>query len=371
MKSRLVYTHFVSGHNVEYLHHLYLGALEDKEHRYVFAVPYAFVGKKHLMEWEPSDRISFHYLDQEAFRTGNILMNAWRNCKRLRQTVRQTGADEVILISLMDFMPFIQLLLPRNVSVRGILYRIYLYYLADMSWMQRMQEWVKFWIITHSTSIRQVFVLNDEDSAAKLNRRWDTDKFCYLPDPYLPLDESQLRDMRQELGISPKKKIVLHVGSINYNKGFDKLFDMIDHSSKSDLQDYCFIFAGVVANEVKELFYSRLERGWEKAEIVVRDKFLSYQELGSLVYTADKVVLPYRRFGQSSGIIAYCAQLQTPVYVPGQGLVGKLVEKYNIGLGVKEFNDIHSVEKELDVIPSYCECHRVADFYQILLGLSQ
>lgn len=368
MRIRLIYTHFVSGHNIEYLHHLYLGALADTAHRYVFAVPREFEDQKGLMEWKPAQHISFHFISHEASRTGNVLVNAWHSCKRLRRVVKAVAADEVILISLMDFMPFVQLLMPNGTVVKGILYKIYLYYISEMKWWQQMLEKLKMFVITHSSCIREVFVLNDEDSAQELNTLWHTTKFRYLPDPCVMLDKSALRDMRSILGIEKGKMMVLHIGSINYNKGFDRLFDMINRSDEKDLKNYCFVFAGRVALECKPLFYRMLEQCRRKAEIIVKDDFLSYQDMGSLVYTADKVVLPYRRFGQSSGIIAYCAQLETPAYVPDKGLICRLVKKYKIGIGVAAFNDIHSVEADIKVAGDYCESHSVQVFYQTVLA---
>lgn len=368
MRTRLIYTHFVSGHNIEYLHHLYLGALADVAHNYIFAVPQEFESQKDLMEWEPSSNVTFHYISHEASRTGNILVNAWNSCRQLARVAKATNASEVILISLMDFMPFIQLLMPRSIIVRGILYRIYLYYFSEMKWWQQLTEKIKMFVITHSSCVSDIYVLNDENSAHELNRRWHTKKFCYLPDPCVLLDKSDLRDMREELDIEKGKKIVLHIGSINYNKGFDRVFDMIKHSDEDDLRDYCFVFAGKIASECKPLFCQMLEQCQRKATIIVKDKFLTYQEMGSLIYTADKVVLPYRRFGQSSGIIAYCAQLRTPAYVPDKGLIGRLVEKYQIGIGVAAFNDIHAINADIKIGGEYCKSHSVKAFYQTILG---
>lgn len=367
MRTRLIYNYMVSGHNMEYLHHLYIGALEDECHKYVFAVPREFEEKKSMMEWKQSDRIRFHFIDDHRHDKMSLLTEAWHNGKLLDKVVRETKADEVILISLIDFIPFMPLFIPKGVRVSGIIYRIYLYFLDEMSRIQKLQEWIKYKVITMSRCIDRVFILNDQESASKLNLLWKTNKYEYLPDPFIPFDRSQLRDMRQELGIADDKIIVLHIGSITYGKGSDRIFDMITNSEKEELKRYCFVFAGVVADNIKEDFYKRLAQCREKADIIVRDEYLSYEDMGSLVYTADKVVLPYRRIGQSSGIIAYCAQMGTPVFVPSQGLICKLAKDYSIGIGIDYFNDIHSIEKDVIVSDEYCKCHNIESFYKTIL----
>lgn len=369
MKTRLVYTHYISGHNIEYVHHLYEGAQKDLSNHYVFAVPEEFEIQKQQMEWKQSNNVAFHYIGNAASVDGNILSRAWKNCRRLKKAVRSCHADEVILITLIDFVPFLQLMMPEKVKVKGILYRIYLYYLPEMDFIHRMIEKVKMYVITHSKCIESVLILNDKKGAQRLNSLWKTEKYSYLPDPCVLLEKSSIRNMREELNIAMDKTIVLHIGSINYDKGFDRIFKMIDNTKESELANFCFIFAGKVSEGCKELFYAMLGKSKTKANILVMDEFLPYDVMGSLVYTADKVVLPYRRFGQSSGIIAYCAQMKTPVYVPDKGLIYHLVKQYGIGTGVSDFTDIHSLDCSCITNSSYVDSHRIEDFYNTILDI--
>ena len=367
MNTRLIYSDMVTGHNMEYLHHLYLGALEDRSHIYVFAVPREFEDKKDLMEWKANDRIHFRYLDEYKASNRNLLLGAWYNSRLLGKVAKDTKAKEIFLVSLIDFIPFLPLFVPKGVRVAGIIYKIYLYFLEEMSWSQKIQEWLKYKVMTSSHCLKRVLILNDQESADELNRRWNTHKYRFLPDPFIPFAMGGVRDMREEMGVGKDKTIVLHIGSITHGKGSDRIFDMIDNSNSEELKDYCFVFAGVIAQSIKEEFYRRLGICREKANIIVKDQFLNYFDLGSLVYTADKVVLPYRRIGQSSGIIAYCAQMGTPVYVPSKGLIGRLVSQFSIGACLDDFHDIHSIEVEAKAESLYCESHTIGSFYRTIL----
>lgn len=369
MNTRLIYNYMVTGHNMEYLHHLYLGALEDIHHVYVFAVPKEFEAKKDLMGWKMNDRIRFRYLDEYKTSKSNLLLKAWYNSKLLGKVVRETKAKEIFLVSLIDFIPFIPLFIPKKVRVSGIIYRIYLYFLDELGLIQKMQEWLKYKVMTSSKCIDRVMILNDQESADELNRRWHTSKYKYLPDPFIPFEKQSLRNIRQELGIANDKTIVLHIGSITRGKGSDRIFDMIDNSTAEEVKSYSFVFAGVIADNIKCEFYRRLSICRAKANIIVKDQYLSYHEICNLVYTANKVVLPYRRTGQSSGIIAYCAQIGTPVYVPSKGLIGRLVRQFSIGTCVNNFHDIHSIEVEANADSLYCESHTIESFYKIILNI--
>lgn len=365
MKKVLVLTPVVSGHNLEYLHHIYEGAVLDRERCYVFAVPEEFRQKRSHWDWHESENVQFHHFDASTLLRGNLLTQAWRCTKLLRRLSLEYGVCQVILLSLMDFLPFISVLIPSGVHVSGIIYKIY--YHQDLSWSQSIAERLKLSMLAKSRCVKSIFVLNDKESTHRLNQEWGTTKFAYLPDPYVPFDENMLRDMRPELGIAADETMVLHLGSITQGKGSDRIFDMIDRSSEADLRNYCFVFAGVIAENIRAAFYERYNESRKKAHIVLREGFLSYEDMGSLVRTADKVVLPYRRVAQSSGIIAYCAQLGTPVYVPNKGLIGKLVKDYQIGLALSDFRDIHSIEQDAECTNRYCKEHTTTLFSQTIL----
>ena len=42
----------LAGHHMEYLHHIYVGALRNTEEKYLFYLPKEFKDKKKLYKWE-------------------------------------------------------------------------------------------------------------------------------------------------------------------------------------------------------------------------------------------------------------------------------------------------------------------------------
>lgn len=84
---------------------------------------------------------------------------------------------------------------------------------------------------------KKVFVLNDKRSVSLLNEKYNTDKFCFLPDPF-PQTESP-KDIREDLNIPVKNKIFLHFGGLGRRKGTLLIADTI--SRMKDAKGFTFI----------------------------------------------------------------------------------------------------------------------------------
>lgn len=360
MAKILIYDLKTEGHHIEYLHHLYMGALQRHDDTFVFAVGKDFASRSVDFQWEKSENIRFIYLENQEG-VGNVLKKSWWMNKQLKQVVKAEKPDKIFLNTLMNFLPF----LPKTAGkskVSGIIYSIYLHDLATASLVNRLSNRLKYRLLSRKKNIENVFILNDKDSADKLNLIWKTDKFKYLTDPYIPFKDAYIRNLRNELGVAEDKIIIAHLGSLEERKGTLEVLEMIENTADEECKKYCVVFAGRIDDDIKDRFFDRIEILKNKIQIVTKIEFLPYDFMGSLVYTADKVVLPYRIVNASSGIIGYCAQFKTPVYVPAKGLIGKLVDDYHIGRTVEKFYDLNDLE-DIDIDNcDYCESHTVEAF---------
>ena len=52
--------------------------------------------------------------------------------------------------------------------------------------------------------------------------------------------------------------------------------------------------------------------------------------------SCDVILTPYKRINTSSGAIGYAAQFKKPVIATGGGLLGKLVNKYHLGVLISD-----------------------------------
>lgn len=330
----LIFDVSVSGHHLEYLHHYYMGALSRKEEKYIVMVPKEFLIVQDKYTWPKADHITFEYFRPEEevlLKEQNFYKLGWNVSKILNKTVRNKDVDKVLLTMLMQFIPFIIFLLPRKVRVRGIMYKIYLYEEKNMSFFRLLAERIRFWLAAHSDIIEKIFVLNDKDSAQRLNSIYKTDKFHFLPDPVPEIDIEKVHDVRKELNIPVNDKIYLHFGSLDYRKGTIDILKVIASANRNEMQGRTFIFAGKIKRSLRNDFYSLLHKAQAKANILVFDEFCSYEFLKNLCYSCDIILMPYYLTNLSSGILGYAVVFRKPVIAPKKGLIGQLVSQFKMG----------------------------------------
>lgn len=330
----LIFETSVSGHHLEYLHHYYMGALSHKEENYIIMVPKEFLKVDYKYKWPKADHITFEYFEPEdeiLLQELNFYKLGWNVSRILNKAVRSKKIDKVLLTMLMQFIPFIIFLLPRNVSVRGIMYKIYLYEEEKMSWIRLVTERIRFWLAVHSVVIEKIFVLNDMDSVQKLNCIYKTDKFRFLPDPVPEVDMRKVRDMRKELNIPCNDTIYLHFGSLDQRKGTIDILKAIIETTCQEMSSKTFIFAGKQKECLRNVFHTLLQEAKTKANILVFDDFCSYEFLNNLCFTCDVILMPYHQTNLSSGLLGYAAFFGKPVVGPNNGLIGRLIRKYQLG----------------------------------------
>ena len=99
-----------------------------------------------------------------------------------------------------------------------------------------------------------------------------------------------------------------------------------------ELKKFHLIFAGYVRDEIREEFYSLITSLKDDLEIEVYDDFVPYGTIERLCTISDYILIPYENTGQSSGVLAYAAKYSVPVIGPQQGMLGKIIRRYHLGI---------------------------------------
>ncbi|SEM55696.1 Glycosyltransferase involved in cell wall bisynthesis [Prevotella sp. ne3005] len=333
MKTYLIHSQTIGGHQLEYLHHLYLGALERPSDRFFFAVPSRFTIDSAKLEWPEAEHIQILVMnpEDEVPSDCGLLSKGWRNSKTIRKYVRQYHVTDVVVITLMEYLPFLPLFLHRRVRVCGIIYRIYLYEWQHESRLMRWQDAFKYFLLSRFRVFHRVLMCNDSVSAHYLNRLFHTTKFRYMPDPVGALQGYAGRSIREELGISQSDKVFLHPGSMNCYKNTLGILRALYSMDRSDLQNMVFIFAGQVKKDIKEDFEFLYKKVNTKVHLVLLEGYLPFEKMADLFETCDYVLIPYLAKGQSSGIVGHAVYYGKPVIVVGKGVIGKIVRKWRLG----------------------------------------
>lgn len=171
----------------------------------------------------------------------------------------------------------------------------------------------------------------DEGAPEKLRRIAPGIPATALPDPWEKRPSLDTREARERFGLPQDRKIFLHIGSSEKRKGlsdviaaFRRICDspgpgkplLLRVGENGRLNDR----ERAKLEDLKNKGYAQLEEGH-----VPEEDFLEYFS------AADWVLLPYRRFRFSSGILSNAIAAGKPVIASDYGLIGRKVKEYSLG----------------------------------------
>lgn len=376
----IIFNKTIGGHHLEYIHHLYMSAMNDMEDSFFFVLPESFNLVKDNMEWPYSSNIHIDLFGdgKDTCSSGKLwkmLRNSWDNLTILRRYVKKYQANVVYCNVIMELLPFAPILL-RKIKLLGVIYKIYLYEIERKSRIVVLFDKLIYWIISGASVFWKVFVLNDKASAERLNKLYNTNKFVPLPDPFVPIPTDSLTDFRGGYGISYEKHLFVQFGTLCENKSTVDILESIKLLNAEERKKFSFAFAGKVYDDIKTRFYSLVNELQGEVQIVVIDKYCSYYTFASMCMACDAILTPYRRTAQSSGLIGYAAQFHKPVIAPNRGLLGDLVKSYGLGLVIDDISPEMLVDAyrkvargEVDIPnDNYCAQNSVEEFQKVILG---
>lgn len=341
-KEIAIFDFYLGGHHIEYLHHIYMHAIEDATTSYTFILPNNFDKFGGKMSWPKANNIRFIFfeLDDKYVRSLKTLEKARILSRLLKKFADKTGIKEFVLIETMVFMPYIPLYLGRKAKITSILYHIPMFS-KNSSFKSKFYSKMNLWLLANAPCFKKICLLNSTEAVEFYNKEFKTKRFSFIPDPYVPIEcEKPLSAIREELGISPSKKVFIHFGGLTRRKGTLEILDALFLVDKDCLKNMAFIFAGRVIEDIKEEFYNKINQLKEKVQIIVFDQFCEYSLFAEICRIADYIMIPYRNTAQSSGVCSYAAQFGVPVIGPAEGLLGNIINKFKLGVGFPALNSV-------------------------------
>lgn len=371
--TNIIFESSIKGHVLEYLHNIYMYAIHSEDN-FVFLLSHSFEESKSNLHWPKSENVSFHFItDTEAAKCNqpSVLKSALERSRCIRKYAKELKADNVFLIYLIRTMPFLPFYLPRKTKASGIIYSIPLYK-SELSRGQNIKNKIIYRLFARKKSISNIFMLNDSRSSVHYNDKYGTDKFRYLTDPIPEIDMSQVKDMREELGISVGNTVYLQFGSIGSRKNSLNILRALTLMTPEELKGKTFIFMGRLNPNIKEEFNKLVSELSDKVQIIVNEGFVSYEYLNSMCYTVDVILTIYNNVEMSSGSIGYAAYFDKTVIGPSAGLLGNLIKDNNLGITIDNITPENIKQTLLaDVKPqenNYKATHSVKVFSETILN---
>ena len=360
----------LDGHHLEYINHLFLKAKNSPD-QYVFYLPDKFnqIKDKHL-NWEYNENVEIVTYNYENKNT-NLISSTYYKTNILLKAIKRERITHVFFISLMLFLPSL-LFIPSKVKVSGIIYSIYLYRWNNSGFLQKCSDVLKYLFLTTMSCIDKIYILNDKNSVRHLNHLYRTNKFLYLVDPFVPIED---KNVNLEIYNIPITNVVyFHFGSLSDRKGTIEILKSLEFVDPEVQKSITLIFAGKVGQNIKNEFYDLYHKYNKYVQIIVLDYFCDFPLIASFCRRSDILLMPYKLVSLSSGVIGYAAQFGTPVLSPKQGLIGKLVNYYRLGYvidsvnskSIASFINEYSKNNKYVVSKKYLETNTVSAFIDSL-----
>lgn len=230
-----------------------------------------------------------------------------------------------------------------NARVSGILHRPSPHYrelgvtaIEGLPIPQRLQEWLKrsrdsvlYPLVLRNPKVK-VVLTPDPLFPEYADRHYARgSKVSSLPEPYGGEDRSSRAS-------EPDDRVnFLLFGSITVRKGVLEILDALPYLTNQEAEGTRLIIAGHVDEGLRPTLQAKLRSARQQrpeVDIVIRDYVIPEEQLVALLTSADVVLCPYRRHVGPSGVLIWAAQFDKPVISQRFGLMGALVDRYQLGL---------------------------------------
>ena len=337
----MVFEPLCGGHRREFLSHLFtrIRQANGDHRRYVFVLATPPDNTPGLAN------VEFDFLPQEVrSRLETAKDGSWGSFsfwKVLKAALDKWKPDQLVLMDLtylelalcFQRLPcattgilFVQYPELRNVSLKT--HRTH----AKFRWKE-----AKTRLLLANRNLRRILLLNGETACLYLNRRFRTSRFVAVPDPVPGTVADPDFDLRAEYGIPADQKVFLYFGSISPRKGVGQLLEALGRLPNRILHRAAFVFCGKAEQGFEENYHAMLEgmqRHHPEIALYVHGGFVPGGRMKAMFEQADWILMPYTRPEYSSGVLAHAAAARTPVLGSCDGLLGRQISEYELGLTV-------------------------------------
>jgi glycosyltransferase involved in cell wall biosynthesis len=192
-----------------------------------------------------------------------------------------------------------------------------------------------------------IFVINERIQKNPDCLPFPTKLLC---DPWRPFIPQTKQDARARLSLPQDRQILLHIGTDERRKG---LLDTLKVIDGVDITPPLLVRAGKLKKYTSK-HKTLIDRLVASKKLLCLNEWITEEKFDLLMQASDYVLLPYRSFPDSSGILSRAIGHQVPVIASDYGLVGERVKRYNCGL-VYPDRDM----KALGRLLAECSLHKV------------
>jgi glycosyltransferase involved in cell wall biosynthesis len=181
-------------------------------------------------------------------------------------------------------------------------------------------------------AIERLFFL-DPLASINLRRLNPSIPSTVLPDPWEKTPDLDRDSARARFQLPQDRVIFLHIGSSEKRKGLADTLAAFERLSADPALNHRILLVRVGENNrldpsARSLLDSLTSRGWVKCV----DGFVPEADFIEYFAAADWILLPYRNFRHSSGILSNALAANRPVIAADYGMIAKAVRDANCGI---------------------------------------
>jgi len=335
----------LAGHHSEFIDHLIKFLAEDvdssDEYHFILHTEFKMQFPEIVKVTDGKSKFDIHYVSEKEWidaRKGNLIRQSFAHLKLLNSYANKYKVDRVILLHINIFQLALGFLRTRY-EISGILFSQFTRQDIKDNLLEKLRycrRYVQTYLLTRNNKITCIYILNDKESCAKLNRVFGSGIFRFLPDPVAELSVSKYVDIRHSYSIPKENIVFLHFGSLSERKGTIDILQSLIDLKHNNLNAITILLVGKTDNEgtaIKILnFIEQIRLNKKDVQIVFDDKFVDIDLKNCLFHQCDVVLIPYKNVEASSGILGHAIAAKKPVVGPSKGLLGDLIEKHGLGI---------------------------------------
>lgn len=160
---------------------------------------------------------------------------------------------------------------------------------------------------------------------------WKSKKYQWIPDPIGPA-ESDAHPVGSSLPTARRPITLLIAGALHPRKGISITVEALALTSEATRRDLCVCMVGKPMRGFEQYVADNIARLREMGIRTEADlRFVTDQEMDRAMAACDVILVPYRGFKGSSGLLIRAAHFGKPVIATDEGLLGYLVSKNGLG----------------------------------------
>jgi len=369
--NKLFFDISISGHHSEYLTHLINSVPSSLNDNYYFIV-HPFFSKHFPDLYEKVDLFENIYIIEVTSHEFNktqklsLIKASYVSYRIMNQYAIRYNIDQVTLLYFNTFQLSTIFYRPKY-SISGILF--FPLYSTSNNVIYKAFKYLKKYLIiklfSYNPKIKNIFILEDTQIVNFLNKEFKTTFFKTLSDPIPNLSPLKNFDMKNHYGINNNNKVFLHIGSLSERKGTFEIIDSIYHLPNDKQKNMTFLIVGKATDLVtEEIILSKIKKiqKSEYCKIIWDNQFISNEMMKSLFNQSDVILMTYKNNQGSSGILGHAAISEKILIATNNGLIGRLVKEFNLGLLVDKVHPKEIADKILESIDAKIDFKKSKSF---------